>query len=94
MTNGPSIAGSDVGTAPLETQFRRERVTVRRRRARQGRRPRGAWTTRSRRRAVQMAALCAGALLLMMAALYFSLAHENAGPGAARGGVVGGRGAA
>jgi hypothetical protein len=94
MTNGPSIAGSDAVAPPLEVELRRERVSVRRRRARQGHRPNGKWTAGSRRRAVRMAVLCTGALLLMAAALYFSLSHESAEPAAARGGVVGARSAA
>ncbi|HEY6477503.1 MAG TPA: hypothetical protein VI456_13060 [Polyangia bacterium] len=93
MTNGPSSAGTDMVAAPLVAEPRRERVKVRRRRARQGHRPNERWTARTRRRAVQTVVLCAGALLLMAAGLYFSLAHASAGPGATRS-VVGVRGAA
>lgn len=93
MTNGPSSAGTDMVAAPLAPELRRERVKVRRRRARQGHRPSEKWTARTRHRAVQMAFLCAGALLLMAAALYFSLSRASEGPGATRG-VVGAHGAA
>jgi hypothetical protein len=94
MTNGPSSVESDVVATPFVDGLQRERVSVRRRRARQGHRPNARWTTRSRRRTVQTVFLCAGALLVMAAALYFSLSRESAGPGAARGGVVGVRSAA
>jgi hypothetical protein len=80
--------------SPFVPDLQRERISVRRRRARQGDHRRSAkWVaTRSRRRVVQTFALCAGVLLLMAVGLYFGLAHqENAAPaeGAARGGTLG-----
>jgi hypothetical protein len=95
MTNNPSSAGSDTVAATLVGDLRPEHVKVRRRRARQGHRSQERWTVRSRRRAMQSAFVCAGALLLMAAAVYFTLAHESSGPeGSARGILVGARSAA
>jgi hypothetical protein len=77
----------------LTVETDRVRVRVRRRLPRQGRQQQ--WTSRSRRRAVQMVFVCAGALLLMVAALYFTLSHEASGAqGSRSGGVVGARVAA
>jgi hypothetical protein len=95
MTNSPSSAGSDTVVAPLAAGLRRERVRVRRRRARQGHAASEKWSPRSRRRTLQTVFVCAGALLLMGAALYFSLSHQGAEPqGSVRGVPVGARGAA
>ena len=95
MTNGQSSIGSDGGdlVSPLASELHRERVSVRRRRARSGRSDRGqspSWVaTRSRRRTARAFALCACVLLLMAIGLYFGLAHqdntapiEGAAPGA------------
>jgi hypothetical protein len=88
MTNSPSTGGGNAAAAQLTVEADRVRVKVRRRRARQGQQPR--WTARARRQTVQMAFVCAGALLLMAAALYLSLSHQSAGPeGSGRGMVVG-----
>ena len=92
MTNSPSTGGSDAVAASLTVDVRLERSRVRRRRARQDRRPSDKWSARSRRRAVQTVFVCAGALLLMVAALYFTLSHEGSGPqGSERGMVTGAR---
>ncbi len=92
-TDGQSNAGNDGMVASLVPASQRERITVRRRRARQGHRPGPKWSAaRSRRQLVRTFALCAGALLLMAIGLYFGLSHqESSGPGAGRGvgGVVG-----
>jgi hypothetical protein len=101
MTNGQSSVDSDGRdlVSPLAPELNRERVTVRRRRARSAssagsdRRQRARWVaTRSRRRTARAFALCAGVLLLMAIGLYFGLAHqENAAPveGAVTAGAVG-----
>jgi hypothetical protein len=107
MTNGQSSVGSDGGelSSPLAPELHRERVSVRRRRARSGgsagsagsagldRRQSPSWVTaRSRRRMARSFALCAGVLLLMAIGLYFGLAHQdNTAPveGAAPAGAVG-----
>ena len=99
MTNGQSSVGRDSarrggGTvSPFTVQELRERVTARRRRARQDRRHSTKWVVnRSRRQKVRTVAVCAGALLLMALGLYFGLARQEgpapvesaAPPGAAR----------
>ncbi len=95
MTNGQSSVGSDGGDllSPLAPEVHRERVSVRRRRARSDRRQSATWVaTRSRRRMARAFALSAGVLLLMAIGLYFGLAHQdNAAPveGAALAGSVG-----
>lgn len=95
MTNSPSSAGSETVAALLEAGPRGERARVRRRRAHPGHRPAEKWTPRSRRRAVHTVFVCAGALLLMVVALYFTLSRGDAGPqGSTRGIVVGARAAA
>jgi hypothetical protein len=99
MTHGHPSADMEAVVPPAVPGLGRERVTVRHRRARQGRSPsRGQWVTpsRSRRRAVRTFALCTGVLLLMAIGLYFGLARqENAAPPAheaIRVGAVGGVG--
>ena len=80
MTNGQSSVGSDgEGTAsPLTLDALRERVTARRRRARQNRPQSMNWVVvRTRRQRMQMIAVCAGALLLMAIGLYFGLARQE-----------------
>jgi hypothetical protein len=95
MINGPSNVVSETVDFPGRQAGYRERVTVRRRREWEGLRFRKNWTASPRRRAVQTVFVCAGALLLMAAALYFSLSLQNAGPGeSVRGVVTGARGAA
>jgi hypothetical protein len=99
MTNGQSSVGSDGGEliSPLAPELHRERVSVRRRRARSAgsdrRQKSPSWVAaRSRRRMARSFALCAGVLLLMAIGLYFGLAHQdNAAPveGAAPFGAVG-----
>jgi hypothetical protein len=98
MTNGQSSVGSDGSDliTPPAPELHRERVSVRRRRARSARSDKGrsaAWVaTRSRRRTARAFALSAGVLLLMAIGLYFGLAHQdNAAPveGAAPAGAVG-----
>jgi hypothetical protein len=94
MTNVQSSVGSDGGdlVSPLAPELQRERVTVRRRRARSDRQSAKWVATRSRRRTARAFALCAGVLLLMAIGLYFGLAHqESAAPveGAVRAGPVG-----
>jgi hypothetical protein len=101
MTNGQSSVGSDGRdvVSPLEPELHRERVTVRRRRARSARSPQSdsrqsaKWVaTRSRRRTARAFALCAGVLLLMAIGLYFGLSHqESAAPveGAVRASAAG-----
>jgi hypothetical protein len=79
MANSPPTGGSDAVAAPLEGGMRRVRVRVRRRRARDGQRWRSSWT-RSRRRNLRTVFVCAGALLLMGTALYFSLSSLGSGP--------------
>jgi hypothetical protein len=91
-TDGQTNGGSDeVFAAAVPPASQRERITVRRRRARQGHRPGPKWgAVRSRRHLVRTFALCAGALLVMAIGLYFGLSRqEGAGPGAARGVPVG-----
>jgi hypothetical protein len=90
-TDGQTNGGADQVDAAFVPESRRERITVRRRRARQGHRPGPKWgAVRSRRDLVRTFALCAGALLVMAIGLYFGLSHqESAGPGAARGVAVG-----
>jgi len=88
MTNGQSSVGSDGegnGTLSLlSPELHRERVSVRRRRARPRRKSEDWVATRSRRRVARTFAVCAGALLLMAIGLYFGLAHQEA-PGPAEG---------
>ena len=94
MTNGQSSV-SDGGEAisSRASELHRERVSVRRRRARSGRRQSAKWVaTRSGRRTARAFALCAGVLLLMAIGLYFGLSHqEGAAPveGALRAGAFG-----
>jgi len=92
MTDSPFTGGSDAVAARLTVEKDRVRVKVRRRRPRQGQQPR--WTARARRRAVQIGFVCAGALVLLAAALYFSLSYLSAGPGIPQAGVAGVRSAA
>jgi hypothetical protein len=96
MTTGRPSADIEVGVPRAMPDVRRERVSVHRRRTRQGhhRSSSSAWVaaSRSRRRAVRTFALSAGVLLLMAIGLYFGLARqENAAPaeGAARTGILG-----
>jgi preprotein translocase subunit SecG len=90
-SDGQTNGGSDEVFGASVPASQRERITVRRRRARQGHRPGPKWgAARSRRQLVRTFALCAGALLVMAIGLYFGLSHqEGAGPGAARGVPVG-----
>jgi hypothetical protein len=85
-TDGQMNAGSDGTVASVVPTSERERITVRRRRARQGHRQGPKWgAARSRKQLVRTFALCAGALLVMAIGLYFGLSHqESLGPGAAR----------
>jgi hypothetical protein len=76
-TDGQLSAGSDGMIASLVPESKRERITVRRRRARQGHRPGPKWgVARSRKYLVRTFALCAGALLVMAVSLYFGLSHQ------------------
>jgi hypothetical protein len=85
-TNGQVNAGSDGMVASFVPVPERERITVRRRRARQGHRPGPKWgAPRSRKQLIRTFALCAGALLVMAIGLYWGLSHQSAGPGASRG---------
>jgi transcriptional regulator GlxA family with amidase domain len=92
MTNSPPTGGSDAVAAPLAVAVDRVRVKVRRRRPRQGQQAK--WTARAHRRAVRIAFVCAGTLLLLAAALYFGLSYLSAGPGIPEAGVAGIRGVA
>ncbi|HLK90817.1 MAG TPA: hypothetical protein VKZ18_13045 [Polyangia bacterium] len=99
MPNGRPSADIEVGIPGAVLDVHRERVSVRRRRSRQGhhRSNGSAWVaaSRSRRRAVRAFALSAGVLLLMAIGLYFGLSRqESSAPaeGAARTGVVGAAG--
>jgi hypothetical protein len=78
MTHSPFSAGSDAVAAPLASG-RRERIRVRRRRARSGSRWRSKWP-RSRRRVLWTAFICAGVLALMGTGLYFSLSFLSSPP--------------
>ena len=56
----------------------REHVVVRRRRSTRARSPN--WIARaSMRRTLRIVAVCGGALLLMVAGLYFGLSHQDGG---------------
>ena len=81
MTNGQASVGSDGDPNDDGTVFPllfRERVTKRRRRARQNRREGAHWVAgRSRRLTVRTFAVCAGALLLMAIGLYFGLSRQE-----------------
>ncbi len=97
MTNGRPSADIEVMVQRAVPEVHRERVTVRRRRSRQGReRASEKWAaaSRSRRRTVRAFALSAGVLLLMAIGLYFTLSRQNTGPleGARRTGVLGAAG--
>ncbi len=83
--------GADAVTETLGSPaIGRERVSVRRRRARgsaRGSAHAGKWTGRAKSRWLRTAVLCAGVLLLMVLGLYFSLARQETAPsdGAAHG---------
>ncbi len=63
-TDGQLSGGSKGMIVSLVPESKRERISVRRRRARQGHRPGPRWgAARSRRYLVRSLALCAGALL-------------------------------
>jgi len=59
----------------------RERVVVRRRRARGRHHKRGVWTARaSRRRAVRAMLVCATVLVMMALGLYYGLSRQESAP--------------
>jgi hypothetical protein len=61
--------------------IRRERVVVRRRRARGRHHKRGVWTARaSRRRVVRAIVVCATVLVLMALGLYYGLSRQESAP--------------
>jgi hypothetical protein len=64
------------------SEVRRERVVVRRRRARSRRRSgSGIWTTpASRRKVIRAFVVCTGVLLLMGLGLYFGLSRQDTAP--------------
>jgi len=80
MRDEPVVdARTDIPIAVAEP--RRERVVVRRRRARGPRRHRPTWSVRvSRQRAIRMFMVCAGVLVLMGLGLYFGLSRQEVAP--------------
>jgi len=80
MIRGEPVAGSSEVPPIAIQESHRERVTVRRRRARSRHRT-GQWTARrSRHRVIRATVVCVGVLLAMAAGLYFGLSRQNVGP--------------
>jgi hypothetical protein len=80
MTESPLSAGSDAMAAPLSSERYRVRIRVRRRRPRQGSRWYSRRWSRSRRRVLRTAFICAGILLVMGSGVYYSLAFMGSRP--------------
>jgi hypothetical protein len=84
MIRGQPVAGSSEVPPIAVQESHRERVVVRRRRARTRHRT-GQWTARtSRRRVIRAGVVCAGVLLAMALGLYFGLSRQNTAPAESR----------
>ena len=83
MAHGAPEVDSPQDVPILVPEIRRERVVVRRRRAR-GRHhdhKRGVWTARaSRRKAIRAVVVCASVLVLMALGLYYGLSRQESAP--------------
>ena len=82
MAYGAPEVDSPQEDAPIAVpDIRRERVVVRRRRARGRHHKRGVWTARaSRRKAVRAILVCATVLMLMALGLYYGLSRQESAP--------------
>ena len=82
MAYGAPEVDSPQEDAPIVVpDSRRERVVVRRRRARGRHHKRGVWTARaSRRKTVRAIVVCATALVLMALGLYYVLSRQESAP--------------
>jgi len=83
MTPGSPDVESPQDVSTVVPEIRRERVVVRRRRARTGHRHRHrlTWTARaSRRKVIRAFVVCTGVLVLMALALYFGLSRQQMAP--------------
>ena len=82
MAYGAPEVDSPQEDAPIVVpDIHRERVVVRRRRARGRHHKRGVWTARaSRRKAVRAILVCATVLVLMALGLYYGLSRQESAP--------------
>jgi transcriptional regulator GlxA family with amidase domain len=81
MVPGAPEVDSPQDDSLIVPEIRRERVVVRRRRARNHRHKHVAWTARaSRRRAVRAIVVCTGVLVLMALGLYYGLSRQAIAP--------------
>jgi anti-sigma-K factor RskA len=82
MAYGAPEVDSPREDAPIVVpDIRRERVVVRRRRARGRHHKRGVWTARaSRRKAVRAIVVCAAVLVMMALGLYYGLSRQESAP--------------
>ena len=82
MAYGAPEVDSPQEDAPIVVpDIRRERVAVRRRRARGRQHKRGVWTAHaSRRKAVRATLVCATVLLMMALGLYYGLSRQDSAP--------------
>jgi hypothetical protein len=77
----PEVDSPEEDASIVVPEIRRERVVVRRRRARGRAHKRGVWTVRaSRRKVVRAAIVCATVLLMMALGLYYGLSRQESVP--------------
>jgi len=81
MAQGAPEVDSPQDAPIFVPEIRRERVVVRRRRARGRHHKRGVWTARaSRRKAIRAVVVCASVLVLMALGIYYGLSKQEISP--------------
>jgi hypothetical protein len=77
----PELDSPQEDASIVVPEIRRERVVVRRRRARGRQHKHGVWTARaSRRKAVRAVIVCATVLVMMALGLYYGLSRQESAP--------------